>query len=68
MPADVHQVFNLLERAVLLPVLDDARRHRRADARQLLEIGDVAVLRLIGAGAGADAGGGRRGRVGDCGL
>src|SRR5262249_34984413 len=35
--AHVHQLFDLLERAVLLSVLDDAGRHLRADAGQRLE-------------------------------
>src|SRR5262245_65997869 len=35
----VHQVFNFLEGAVLLPVLDDPCRHLRADARKGLELG-----------------------------
>src|SRR5215471_14975121 len=37
--AHIHQLLDLLERAVLLPVLDDARRRLGADARQPLEIG-----------------------------
>src|SRR5215470_7176694 len=36
---DVHQLFDLLERAVLLPVLHDARSGLGADARQPFEIG-----------------------------
>src|SRR5215470_494509 len=36
--AHIHQLLDLLERAVLLPVLDDARGRLGADARQPLEI------------------------------
>src|SRR6478609_9315246 len=37
--ADVHQILDLLEAAVLLAVLDDPRGRRRTDARQQLELG-----------------------------
>ena len=49
---DVHQVFDLLEAANLLPVLDDARGHGEPDARSASSSVAVAVLMLIEAGAG----------------
>src|SRR5215831_6211898 len=49
----VHQLFDLLERAVLLPVLHDARGSLGADARQRLEIGGRC-------GVDVDDAGGRR--------
>src|SRR5919197_5508412 len=38
--ADVHQLLDLLERSVLLPVLDDPFRGLRADAGKRLQLGD----------------------------
>src|SRR5262245_37275061 len=37
---NVHQLFDLLERSVLLPVLDDERGGFGANARQTIELGD----------------------------
>src|SRR4029079_15335371 len=37
--AHVHELLNFLERAVLLPIFDDARRHLGPDAGQRLEVG-----------------------------
>ena len=45
---DVHQLFDLLEAAVLLPVLDDALRRLGADAGQRFELRRVAVFRFTG--------------------
>src|SRR5450830_303021 len=47
--ADVHQLLDFLERAVLLAVLDDARGGLRADAGQRLELGRRCAVDVDGA-------------------
>ena len=61
--ADVHQLLDLLERAVLLPVLDDARGGLGADARQPFEIGRRRGVQ-IDDGGGGGLGGGAGGALG----
>src|SRR6185503_8335440 len=53
--ADVHQILDLLERSVLLPVFDDPRGHRRADAGQRLELGGRRGVDVGGDGRGDDS-------------
>src|SRR6188474_752803 len=57
----VHQLLDLLERAVLLAVLDDPRGHLLADAREFLELGGGGRVQVDAGhrGPGLGAGGGR---------
>ena len=59
-PLDQHQVLDLLERAVLLAVVDDAVGDAGTDARQegeLRGVGAVDVDHLLGLRAGGGEGG-----------
>ena len=53
--ADVHQLLDLLERTVLLPVLDDAGGGFRADAGQPFEIGGRGGVEIDDSGDAAAA-------------